>query len=230
MKTKHKLILLAVVIPFLALTPMGCGITAHNTTLIRQHRNPATEFKLHDKSHGIPYKDRTLTAALTRTGDSYHLRIRDLLYNNMILDLAFPVSPMSRNSSELQAVIVPMTDTDISDANTVPVEIISGKYDSSIMIDDKMTWSGAMPTRLTFGVYWDLVTHDCNYVEYTVGYRYDGANRFTTVHCADSLPWNKRSHFYIAWRYACYLWTVPCDIITSPYQAFVHSITPKWHD
>jgi len=230
MKKGTILRLLWVTLPLLALTPMGCGITAHNTALIRKHRNPETEFRLYDKSHGIPYTERTLTASLTRTNESYHLRIRDLLYKNMILELTFPVRPMSRNSSELQAEIVPKTEADVSDANTVSVEIIAGKYDSSIMIDNKMTWSGTMPNRLTFGVYWNLFTHDCNYIEYTVGYRYDETNRFTTVHCTNSLPWNNRSHLYIAGLYACYLWTVPCDIITSPFQALVYLITPNWHD
>lgn len=230
MKIKHKWLVFVIAMPFLALTPMGCGITAHNTALIRRHQNPETEFKLYDKSRGIPYTARTLAGFLDRTNEFYRLRIPDLFYNDLILELTFPVNPVSRNSSELQASILQQTDMDIINTNTFPVEIVSGKFDSSIMIDDKMTWSGTMPTRFTFGVYWNLNEYDVNHVEYTLGYRYDDTNRFTTVHCARTLPWNNRGHLYIAGRYACYLWTVPCDIITAPFQALVYLITPKWHD
>ena len=227
-KNKRRWITLVVMVPLTALS-LRYGIATHcNSERIKRHRNPGTEFNLFDRSQGIPYTERTTTGLLTKNDDTYCLQVLDLLYNDKILELTFPVKPKSRNSSDMKAAIVRESNANNANAIIVPVEIVSGKYDDSNPIDNKITFSDGAPSRFTIGVYWDLFTRSCNDVEYTLGYKYDETNRFTTVHCESVLPWNKRSYLRMAALYACYLVTIPCDIVTSPLQAFLHWIAPEW--
>ena len=216
----------------MSVATIGCGITAHNAELIRRHKNPDTEFKLYDYTKGsIAYTERTLGGTLAKTNNGmYCLRIDDLLYQDKVLQLTFPAIPPSRNASSLRAVILPKQSTQDADKPRVAIQVESGRFDDTCRFDRAMTFTNGMPTRFTFGVYWDGVANDLNHVVYTVGYKYDDTNRFTTTHCAAELPWNNRSHLRIAGLYANYLWTVPCDIVTSPYQALVWLLSPHWHD
>jgi|SRR4051812_7206840 hypothetical protein len=195
----------------------GC-MTSRNTERLENYRNPGTELRIHPSSvcHGT----------IQRTDSSFTLAVGDLLSSGRILVLNFPATPTTERTTATAKIVDRKADPNHA-GTPVEIEMMSGGFDNSIRIDDKMSFSGGLPTRLTLGVYWNLDRTGDRQVKYTVGYKYSPEQRFATATGDAELLWMTRSHATTTGYCLLYVFTVPLDIVTSPCQLIGYALASK---
>ena len=199
----------------------GCAFTQKNTELIQRYKNPATEFNLRSGT--------TLAGYLSKTDDTYVLGITNILKSAQTLELTFPANPRPKTTGLATARIDGHPTRGAAGKKPVEIELMDGRYDHTSVIDNKMRYDDG-PTRMTFGVYWDIRSKGYDYVEYTVGYKYSPDEWFVVARATSELEWMYRSRLSLAGYYARYLYTVPLDIVSSPVQLIGIWLTPKWEE
>lgn len=197
----------------------GCAFTSRNNELIRQYKSPATE---HTIGIGAP-----LCGRLSRSGDQYVLGITNWLTSGKALELTFPAKPPRDSVAEATARVVEQAMIS-SNGHVVDVQQWPGRFDHTSYRDDLMRVSNGEPTRVIIGAYWDLRATGNNHVEYTVGYKYSETNWYVVARAPYEIRWMYRSHAKVAGYYSRYLYTVPLDIVTSPFQLIGNALSPKW--
>jgi len=191
----------------------GSGFTQKNTRLIKRYRNPATEFNLTQPD--------SFTGYLSKDDAEYKLAVFGFLKGDRILELTFPTDPRPKTVQIASAKVIDETSFCGSTNIVVSVEHQRGKYDHTILLDNKLKFVDGYPTRLTLGVYWSINCTGINHVEYTVGYKYAPDTWFVVARASSELEWITRSQSVLRSYYAKYLYTVPLDVITSPIQLAV---------